>query len=130
MSILFVSYQYLIKRIPIMRKYILISLILASTAANAQTFTCSTYDISQGNGKGGWTKSESGNSSVPITINKKEDSIMIVSGENSIVFMKDYNDYRTDDGLIKQNNNNFILQTSIQIDTNVYIPVKITYHCK
>lgn len=111
-----------------MRKSILISLLLVSTVSHSETFTCNTYDISQGNGKGGWTKSESGNTS--IIIDSQEDAITVkVPNQTPIVFMKDYNDYRTDDGLIKKNNNNFILKTSMPVDTNVYIPVQITYHC-
>lgn len=119
-----------------MRKLILASLLFAS-AVQAQTFTCNSFDVYQGTGNGNYKQvydTTNHDADIRLTITTSTDKIVVSVDNSDIkegVFWKDYNEYRNDDGKIIQNGNNFTVLTAVPVeDTNVFVPIKIEYHCK
>ena len=119
-----------------MRKLIIASLLFASTV-NAQTFTCNSFNVYQGTGNGTYNKvydTTEKDQAIRLTIKTSTDKIVVSVDNTDIppgVFMKDYDEYRNDDGKIIQDGNDFTVLSSVQVqDTNVFVPIKIEYHCK
>lgn len=116
-----------------MRKLLLASLLFASTV-QAQTFTCNSFDVYQGTGNGNYQQVPNQDKDIRLTIKTSTDKIIVSVDNTDIeegVFWKDYNEYRNDDGKIIQNGTNFTVLTAVPVeDTNVFVPIKIEYHCK
>ncbi len=119
-----------------MRKLLLVSMLFASTVS-AETFTCNSFDVYQGAGNGKYIKvydTLTRDADIKLTIQKSPDKIVVSVDNTDIqpgVFMKDYNEYRNDDGKIIQNGTDFTVLTSAPVpDAKIYVPIKIEYHCK
>lgn len=119
-----------------MRKLLLVSILFASTVS-AETFTCNSFDVYQGAGNGKYIKvydTLTRDADIKLTIQKSPDKITVTVDNTELepgVFWKDYGEYRNDDGKIVQDGSNFTVLTSVPVeDTNVFVPIKIEYHCK
>lgn len=117
-----------------MRKLLLVGLLFASTV-NAQSFTCNSFEVYQGKGNGKYELvHDTTGTELHLTIQTSPDKITVTVDNTELepgIFWKDYGEYRNDDGKIIQNGSNFTVLTSVPVeDTNVFVPIKIEYHCK
>ena len=116
-----------------MRKLILAA-ILFSTASHAATYSCNKFTLFQGDTNGNFSLVDTAPSNHHITITTSETEITVQvdnSDMDSTVFLKDYDVFRNDTGMIEQRNKEFTMKTAVPDPTGEgFLPVKIIYHCK
>lgn len=113
--------------------YTLSTLLFVSTV-NAQTYTCNTYTLFQGDSNGQYYKIDNSVPSFSTIIETSNDVIKVYVQNNKSTyteFWKDLYEYRNYNGTITQRNSEFEIKTIIEDpSSSELLPVKIKYHCK